>query len=64
MEEKIRERLPHNWQLEIIDVDMHPQLQEKYDEQVPILLAGSNEIFYHFFDSERWDRLFTDEIIF
>ncbi|TAK92128.1 MAG: glutaredoxin family protein [Burkholderiaceae bacterium] len=54
MEQQVRARLPQGWGLEVVDIDQHPQLESQYDEQVPVLLAGEQELFHHFFDPAQW----------
>ncbi len=36
--------------LEVIDVDSNPQLEEKYGELVPVLLAGERQICHYHLD--------------
>jgi glutaredoxin len=35
---------------DVVDVDAQPKLVEKYDELVPVLLAGETEICHYFLD--------------
>jgi len=37
-------------QLVVVDVDADPLLVERYDELVPVLLHGENEICHYFLD--------------
>ena len=41
-----------------IDLDLHPALEDRYSEWVPVLLAGSAEsgveICHYHFDPEKW----------
>ena len=37
----------------VLDVDEHPPLLEKYDELVPVLLLGDQEICHYFLDHAR-----------
>ncbi|MBH2056231.1 glutaredoxin family protein [Neisseria meningitidis] len=39
--------------LEVVDVDENPVLEEKYNELVPVLLAGDEEICHWFLDEGR-----------
>ncbi len=41
--------------LKIVDVDAQPNLLEKYDELVPVLLAGETEICHYFLDVTALD---------
>ncbi len=40
---------------DVIDVDEHPHLVEKYDERVPVLLASEEEICHYFLDASALD---------
>jgi glutaredoxin-like domain DUF836 len=55
---KMREQLkPYQerfgFELEILDVDEDPVLEEKYNELVPVLLDGQTEICHWFLDEEK-----------
>ncbi|HFB7484683.1 TPA: glutaredoxin family protein [Neisseria gonorrhoeae] len=39
--------------LEVVDVDENPVLEEKYNELIPVLLAGDEEICHWFLDEDR-----------
>jgi glutaredoxin len=39
----------------VVDVDAHPALVEKYDQLVPVLLAGETEICHYFLDTAKLD---------
>jgi glutaredoxin len=41
--------------LDVVDVDTQPKLVEKYDELVPVLLAGETEICHYFLDVSALD---------
>lgn len=43
----------YGFDLEIIDVDGDPQLEEKYNELVPVLLHGGTEICHWFLDEPK-----------
>ncbi|KLT73399.1 glutaredoxin [Neisseria arctica] len=43
-------RLQYGFELEIIDVDENAELEEKYNELVPVLLHGDREICHWFLD--------------
>jgi thioredoxin reductase (NADPH) len=48
--EKLRGR--HDFAIEVIDVDSHPGLEEKWGDKVPVLLDGEREICHYFLDLE------------
>ena len=55
---KMREQLkPYQeqfgFELDIVDVDEDPVLEEKYNELVPVLLDGDTEICHWFLDEEK-----------
>ena len=37
-------------EMEVVDVDSDPELEAKYDELVPVLLFGDDELCHHFLD--------------
>ena len=39
--------------LSVVDVDAHPDLEAKYDELVPVLLHGQNELCHYFLDESK-----------
>jgi Glutaredoxin-like domain (DUF836) len=41
--------------LDVVDVDAQPPLVEKYDDLVPVLLAGETEICHYFLDMTALD---------
>lgn len=43
-------------EIEIRDVDTHPEWRAAYNDQVPLLLAGDEEISRYFLDLERLRR--------
>jgi thioredoxin reductase (NADPH) len=57
--EKLRGRL--DFTVEVVDVDRHPGLEEKWGDKVPVLLDGEREICHYFLDVEaleaRLDRM-------
>lgn len=62
---KMREQLQpyqaqYGFELEVVDVDADPLLEEKYNELVPVLLEGDNEICHWFLDETRLQRFFAD----
>ncbi|HVK54374.1 MAG TPA: glutaredoxin family protein [Burkholderiales bacterium] len=40
------------FELKVIDVDENPELEEKYGELVPVLLAGDREICHYHLDRD------------
>ncbi|TDR79877.1 glutaredoxin-like protein DUF836 [Paludibacterium purpuratum] len=46
-----RER--YGFELEVLDVDDDPVLTERFDELVPVLMAGETEICHYHLDAER-----------
>ena len=39
--------------LKVLDVDADPALEAKYDELVPVLLHGDEELCHYFLDEEK-----------
>ncbi|MGB4467077.1 MAG: glutaredoxin family protein [Azovibrio sp.] len=39
--------------LEVLDVDADPELEARYDERVPVLLLGEEELCHYFLDEPR-----------
>lgn len=37
----------------VVDVDTDPALEERYDELVPVLLHGENELCHYFLDEPK-----------
>ena len=48
--EKFRAR--HDFEIEVVDVDRHPALEEKWGDKVPVLRDGEREICHYFLDLE------------
>ncbi|MDR1227621.1 MAG: glutaredoxin family protein [Azoarcus sp.] len=42
----------HGWRIEVVDVDEAPDLEARWNERVPVLLAGEREICHHRLDTE------------
>ena len=40
----------YGWELEVIDVDQHPELEARWDELVPVLLHGEHELCHYNLD--------------
>ncbi len=43
--------------IKIIDIDDDPELKEKYNVDVPVVMYQKEVIFYHFFDDEEFKRI-------
>jgi thiol-disulfide isomerase/thioredoxin len=43
------------FEIEVIDVDQHPRLEEKWGDKVPVLLDGEREICRYYLDLEAVD---------
>ena len=51
MEEALKPLLSgYQVSLQVLDVDADPELEAKYDELVPVLLAGKHELCHYFLD--------------
>jgi thioredoxin reductase (NADPH) len=48
--EQLRGR--YDFTIEVVDVDRHPQLEERWGDKVPVLLDGEREICHYFLDLE------------
>lgn len=46
-------RVEHDFIVEVMDVDSRPEWVERYDELVPVLTLGDEEICHYFLDEER-----------
>ena len=58
-------RRSHSFELEILDIDEDPALQQRYDEWVPVLVRDGEEVCHYHFDRDRVlaaldDRASTD----
>ena len=40
----------YGWQIEVVDIDREPALEARWDELIPVLLAGGVEICHHRLD--------------
>ncbi|MFN3986548.1 MAG: glutaredoxin family protein [Rhodocyclaceae bacterium] len=38
------------WEVEVVDVDRHPKLEARWDELVPVVLAGDVELCHYHLD--------------
>lgn len=45
----------YDFDIEVIDVDRHPQLEERWGDKVPVLLDGDRELCHYFLDIEAVD---------
>ena len=39
--------------VEVVDVDLHPALEERWGDKVPVLLDGEVEICHYFLDADK-----------
>lgn len=49
-----------DFELQVIDVDADPALEARYNELVPVLEAGGQELCHYFLDVARVRRYLTD----
>ncbi|WP_408003459.1 glutaredoxin family protein [Pseudothauera nasutitermitis] len=40
----------YGWSVKVVDVDQHPELEARWDELVPVLLAGDVELCHYHLD--------------
>ena len=45
----------YDFEIRVVDVDRHPELEEKWGDKVPVLLDGDLEICHYFLDVEAVD---------
>jgi thioredoxin reductase (NADPH) len=45
----------YDFDIEVVDVDRHPGLEERWGDKVPVLLDGELEICHYFLDVEAVD---------
>jgi glutaredoxin len=45
----------YSFEVEVIDVDRHPELEEKWGDKVPVLLDGELELCHYFLDPDALD---------
>ena len=48
--ENFRGRFSLAFEFEVIDIDQHPVLDEKWGEKVPVLMQGEAEICHYYLD--------------
>lgn len=41
------------FEFDVIDIDLHPALDETWGDKVPVLLIGQTEICHYFLDADR-----------
>ena len=46
------------FQLEVVDVDSDSDLQSRYGQRVPVLMAGDREICHYYLDLNAFGRIF------
>ena len=49
------QRLRHELGFEFteVDIDADPELRQRYDTRVPVLVAGATEVCYYFLEEDR-----------
>jgi glutaredoxin len=45
----------YSFEIDVVDVDRHPELEEKWGDKVPVLLDGSLEICHYYLDNDAVD---------
>jgi len=45
----------YSFDIEVIDVDSHPRLEQKWGDKVPVLLDGELEICHYYLDNDAVD---------
>ena len=45
----------YSFEVEVVDIDRHPALEEKWGDKVPVLLDGERELCHYFLDAEVLD---------
>lgn len=49
----LRGRFLDEYVVEVVDVDLHPALEERWGDKVPVLLDGEVEICHYFLDTDQ-----------
>jgi glutaredoxin len=57
--EDFRGRFSSPFEIDVVDIDQHPALEEKWGDKVPVLLEGETEICHYFFDAAALERHFS-----
>ena len=45
----------YDFDIEVVDVDRHPGLEEKWGDKVPVVLDGDREICHYYLDHDALD---------
>ena len=45
----------YDFEIEVVDVDSHPRLEERWGDKVPVLLDGERELCHYYLDHEAVD---------
>jgi thioredoxin reductase (NADPH) len=45
----------YSFEIDVVDIDRHPHLEEKWSDKVPVLLDGERELCHYFLDIEVVD---------
>jgi thioredoxin reductase (NADPH) len=45
----------YDFEVDVVDVDRHPALEEKWGDKVPVLLDGERELCHYYLDLEVVD---------
>jgi glutaredoxin len=45
----------YDFEIEVIDVDRHPRLEDQWGDKVPVLLDGDRELCHYYLDHEAVD---------
>ena len=45
----------YDFDIEVVDVDRHPQLEERWGDKVPVLLDGERELCHYYLDHDAVD---------
>ena len=53
---EFRGRFSLSFEIEVIDIDRFPALEQKWGDKVPVLLDGDGEICHYFFDEAALER--------
>lgn len=55
-QEQAKHQASVQFEIEIIDIDDEPELVQKYNVDVPVVMYQDEVIFYHFFDAEEFEQ--------
>jgi hypothetical protein len=45
----------YDFDIEVVDVDAHPRLEEKWGDKVPVVLDGERELCHYYLDHDAVD---------